>query len=192
MTITRSFRHRIVFAAGAVLLAACSSSSDGGGTPPLDESGFGARYKLADNEVAGWTQDTAAGSFATYNAETIFNKIDGAAPPYLDRGMRFALWQQLKGPDPQNCTLVAMDMTSEANAKSMVAYQQTLPQLASTAIPGYDASVAIGAEVVGGIQIYACFKALYLEVGLDGFGADSAAASQAGVKFLQAEEGKTK
>ena len=82
-------------------------------------------------------------------------------------------------------------MTSDANAKSMVDYQQTT-QSASAAIPGYDASVAIGSEVLGGIKIYACFKALYLEVMLDGFGADSAAASQAGVKFLQAEERKTK
>ena len=137
------------------------------------------------------TQDPAAGAFATFNAETIFNKIDGAAPPYLDRGMRFALWQQLKGPDPQNCTLVAMDMTSEANAKSMVADQQTA-QSASTAIPGYDASVAIGSEALGGIKIFAGFKALYLELILDGFGADSSAASQAGAKLLQAEEAKAR
>ena len=191
MTITRSLRHRIVFATWAVLLAACSGSSGGDGTKPLDENGFGAKYRLADNEVAGFAQDPAAGAFATFNAETIFNKIDGAAPPYLDRGMRFALWQQLKGSDPQNCTLVAMDMTSESNAKSMVAYQQTA-ESASTAIPGYDSSVAIGSEALGGIKIFAGFKALYLEVILDGYGADSAAATQVGVRFLQAEEAKTK
>lgn len=191
MTSTKSLRHRIVFATSALLLAACSSSSNGGGNTPLDESGFGAKYKLADNEVAGWIQDPAAGAFATYNADTIFSKIDGAAPPYLDRGMRFALWQQLKGPDPQSCELVAMDMTSEANAKSMVAYQQAA-ESASIAIPGYAASAAIGSEALGGIKIFAGFKALYLQVSLDGFGSDSAAALQAGVKLLQAEEAKTK
>jgi len=191
MTITRSLRHRIVLLSCAVLGAACSSSSDGGGTTPLDENAFGAKYKLADNEIAGWTQKTTADALLVYTNQTLTDKIDGAAVPYTDRGMRVALVQELIGPDPQNATFWAMDMTSEANAKSMVAYEQTTTS-ASVAIPGYDSSVAIARETLTGITVYAYFKAVYLEVILDGFGQDRDAAAQTGVKFLQAEEAKTK
>jgi len=190
MTITKSLRQRIVLLSCAALAAACSSSSDGEGTP-LDENAFGAKYKLADNEIPGWTQKTTTDAFLVYTDQTLTDKIDGAAVPYTDRKMRFALVQELVGPDPQNATFWAMDMTSEANAQSMAAHQKTTMS-ATITIPGYDASVAIASEALTGITVYAYFKALYLEIILDGFGQDRDAAAQTGVKFLQAEEAKTK
>jgi hypothetical protein len=189
MTITKSLRQRIVLLSYAALAAACSSSSDEG--TPLDENAFGARYKLADNEISGWTQKTTSDAFLVYTDKTLTDKIDGAAVPYTDREMRFALVQELVGPDPQNATFWAMDMTSEANAKSMVAYEQTTTS-ASVAIPGYDSSVAIASEALTSITVYAYFKALYFQLILDGFGSDHEPARQLAVKFLQAEEAKTK
>ncbi len=164
---------------------ACSGSS----TPSLDLNGFGARYKLADNEVSGWTPSAAADGFATYTPDTLTQAIDGAADPYIANGMKYTLIQKLTGPDPKTATLRAMDMTSEEKAKSMVSLSQSV-EAASTTIPGYDASVAIASEALTGITIYAYLKALYLEVILDGYGTDHEPARQDGAKFLQAEAAK--
>jgi hypothetical protein len=190
MTITKSRCHRIVVLSWAALGAACSSSS-GGGDSPADENSFGAKYKLADNEISGWSQKTTADAFLAYTADSLTIRIDGAAVPYTDRGMRFALVQELVGPDPQNATFWAMDMTTEANAQSMVEHQKTT-QSATLTIPPYDASVAIASETLTGITVYAYFKSLYLEVILDGYGSDQDTARQVGAKFLETEKAKTK
>lgn len=63
---------------------------------------------------------------------------------------------------------------------------------ATLVLSPYDAAVAMASEALTGITIYASFKALYLEVILDGFGSDVAAAQAAGVKFLQAMEAKAR
>lgn len=189
MTSTKPLCHCIVVLSWAGLGAACSSPA-GGGDSPADENSFGAKYKLADNEIGGWSQQRTADAFLVYTADSLTTKIDGAAVPYTDRGMRFALVQELVGPDPQNATFWAMDMTSATNAKAMVAFQQAA-ESASLTIPGYDASVAIASEALTGIKVFAYFGALYLEVILDGFGSDRDAAAQAAVKFLQTEQAKT-
>lgn len=186
MTITSSLRSRLVLLSCAALLAACSSDEGGGG---LD--GFGAKYKIAENEIPGWTQETSADAFSLFTADSLTEKIDGQADAYVARGLNYALYQSLVGPDPANCTFIAMDMGSDANAATMVSYQQTTMS-ASLAIPGYDASVAIASEALFGITVYAHFKNLYLEIILDGYGSDRDAPAQVGAKFLQVSEAKTK
>ena len=86
MTATRPRNdwHWILLAACAAVSLACSGSSSNengvggaggsgaggggaGGSSVLDSNGFGREYKLADNEVPGWTQDTGANAFAVYD-----------------------------------------------------------------------------------------------------------------------------
>lgn len=186
---TKSLRHRIVLLFCAALFAACSSSSGDGG---LDLDGFGAKYKLGDNEVSGWAQKTTADAFAVYDPDSLTDKIDGAADPYVEHGMKYAMFQSLAGPDEQDCMLQAMDMTTDGKAQSILAVQKQA-NAADMAIPPYDTSVAIASDALTGIKVLAYFKALYVELALDGFGiTDHAPAREAAAKLLAAMEAKTK
>jgi hypothetical protein len=220
MTVTRpqTHWHRALLASCTALLLACSGGSDnggggtvgggaggtgtggggggagGGGTggAALDMNGFGQKYKLGDDEVTGWKVDTAADSFAVFDSNTIFGKIDGPAEGYVSRGMKYAFFETLVVPGTlYNCILVGMAFDNEAGAKSMVTYKFDL-QGATDPIPGYDASVALASEALTGITAYANFGALYLEVGVDGYGnpPDVTKASQDAAAFLKAMEAK--
>jgi hypothetical protein len=214
---------RILLASTVAVLLACSSSSDGGGSggsgsggsgaggsgvggsgaggsgaggssDVLDLNGFGQRYKLADNEVSGWTQDTASGSFSLFDNTNLTQKIDGPADGYTKRGMKLAYYQDLKAADgKRTCTMVAMDFGSAANAKSMVDYQRDSNE-AKLTIPPYDGQVAIASQALTGITVYASFGALYLEVILDGYGypPDLSLATKDGAQLLAAMEAKPK
>ena len=100
------------------------------------------------------------------------------------------MFQELIGPDPKRCTLVAMDFVTEAQAASMVAYQKTT-STDTVAIPGYDAAIAFGYPTLTGLTVYANLKALYLEVGLDG-DSNQSSASETGASFLKVLEAKNK
>lgn len=210
MTATRSRTHwhPILLASCTALLLACSGSSSnnggtggsggggagGGGGAALDLNGFGDAYKLADNEVSGWVQATDADSFSLYDNTNLWEKIDGPADSYVSRGMKFAYFETLDGPgDLLNCVLVTMAFDTAEDAKAMVDYEFDLKG-ATTAIPGYDASVALGSEALTGLTAYANFGALYLEVGVDGYGypPDMNQAAQDASAFLKAMEAKPK
>jgi hypothetical protein len=168
------------------------TSGGGTGGATLDMNGFGQKYKLGDDEVSGWKVDTAADSFAVFDTNTIFGKIDGPAEGYVSRGMKFAFFETLVIPGTlYNCILVGMAFDNEADAKSMVTYKFDL-QGATDPLPGYDASVALASEALSGITAYANFGALYLEVGVDGYGypLDVTKASQDAAAFLKAMEAK--
>lgn len=180
----------LILGACALLLASCSSSSSGG-SGPTDENSFGQMYKLADGEVQGWSQSKASTAFAVYTDKNLTDRIDGQAPSYVDKGMKFAMYQSLLGPDPQTCTLTVMDFVTEAQAKSMFD-SRTAQVSANLPIPSYQASVAMASQNLAGITAFAWFKGVYLEVIVDGFGSDTEAASQAAAKFLAAIEAKTK
>jgi hypothetical protein len=178
----------------ALTSLACSSSSDSGGTldsgsvAPRDQNSFGATYKFADSEVAGWKQASGTTAYSVWTAANLTDKIDGAAPDYTSRGMKFAMYQNLVGPDPQLCGLVAMDFGTDDQATSMFNYEKQLTS-ATTAVPQYDASVASGNPGLTGVTVYAHFKASYFELQLDGY-PDQGSATQTASTFLKALEKK--
>lgn len=186
--------HRTLRALGffAFLMhwAACGSSASSN-SGPLDLDGFGKKYRLADNEVSGWTQSSKSDAILLFTPDKLDEKIDGAATPYIQGGMEFTLYQILNGPSPQTCNLTAMKFGSEAKAAAMVADRQDTMS-ATIAIPGYDVSVASASQALTGITVLASFNDLYLEVVLDGYGSDVDSARQSGAKFLQALQAKTK
>jgi hypothetical protein len=185
---TNSNRTFLSFCA-AILLAACGSSAPdnggaagSGGTSSPDPNAFEQKFKLSDNEIAGWKQDTGPGALAVFTADHLTDAIDGAAPDYTSRGCRVAMYQNLIGPGEETCRLVAMDFGTDANATSMVQFERNLTS-ASIQVPPYDASVAIASEVLSGITAYAHFKSSYFEVQLTGF-SDLSSAVQAAASFL--------
>lgn len=155
---------------------------------PLDPTAFGKKYKIADNEVSGWTQDPASGAYWT--GTDLVAEIDGGNVAYDDRGFRQGMFQTLDGPDQQSCNLRAMDFGTEANATTMYTYEQQLTQ-ASVPIPQYDASTAIGNSVISGVTAFAHFGASYFELALTGY-ADQGLAASVATQFLQVLQSKTK
>ncbi len=156
----------------------------------LDPNGFGNKYKFADNEISGWKQDPAADPLWTGAGTDLHNKIDGGESTYLNRGCLLAMYQNLAGPDPQGCTVVAMDFGTADNSTAMFTYEQQQTS-ASIQIPSFDATVAIAYPVLSGITVYAHIKATYFELQLDGFGSDQTSAAQMATQFLNVLKAKT-
>jgi hypothetical protein len=164
--------------------------SDSGISTPLDKDSFGKKFKLADSEVSGWKQDASDSAYSLWTADNLTDKIDGAAPAYTSRGCKFAMYQDLVGPDPEVCGVLAMDFGTDAKATSMFAYQKDLTG-ASVAIPQYDSGTAIGYPSLTGMTVFAHFGWAYFELQLDGY-SDQAKAGQAATPFLKALEQKSK
>jgi hypothetical protein len=146
-----------------------SGGGGAGGTGLLSPAQFGQKYRFADNQLPGWKQAPAAddpAAFGVYaSVDELVARIDGAADAY--GGFRVAMFQDLVGPDPQVCSVVAMDFVTAANATEKFTYQKD--NGASTAIPGYDRSVAIASTNLTGITVYAHFNALYFELQMSGY-----------------------
>ncbi len=178
--------------AGGVMSAGGSGGSAGSSGSTLDPNAFGQRYKFSNNELPGWTQPTAAQdptAFDVYNGgDELVSRLDGAADTYTSRGCRVSMFQDLVGPDPQICTVVAMDFVTNTNANSMFTYQAS--NGAYVAIPGYAASVALGSPLLAGMVAYAHFNALYFEVQFSGY-ADTTSASAVAAQFLNLLFAKT-
>ena len=188
--------------AAVVLFLGIGVSACGSNTPsgPLDAAAFGLKYKLSTNEVTGFQQDPAdpTHAYQTWTGEELVQQIDGAAGVYTDNGARVEMYQSLVGPipagatDPELANFYAMDFVTDAKATAMVVWEQTQTNAAAT-IPGYDPSVAVGYGSIGGLAVYAHFKATYIELNLSGFGDQSSTCSacSAAAKFLQALSSKT-
>jgi hypothetical protein len=146
-----------------------SGGGGAGGTGLLSAAQFGQKYRFADNQLPGWKQAPAVDdpdAFDVYTGtDELVTRIDGAADTY--DGFRVAMFQDLVGPDQQVCNVVAMDFVTDAQATAEFTYQRE--NGASTAIPGYDRSVAIASTNLTGITVYAHFNALYFELQMSGY-----------------------
>jgi len=58
-------------------LGACGSGSSG--PLPIDATAFGEKYKIADNEITGWTQDSAFDAFWAGTDLITGADLDGSA-----------------------------------------------------------------------------------------------------------------
>lgn len=173
------------------LVSACGSSSSK--STALDPTTFGKQYAFANNSVSGWQQatDSTNGTpFEVCTPATLEQRIDGGSEDYVSRGLVLAMYQVLIGPDPQSCTVVAMDFGTADNATAMFTYEQQHTS-ASIQIPQFDASVAIAYPVLSGITVYAHVNAMYFELQLMGYGSDQATPAQVATQLLNTLKSKT-
>jgi hypothetical protein len=163
-------------------------------TVQLDATAFGQKYKFADNEISGWTQDpTDPTAYAVYTGEAeLIQRIDGAAGAYTDRGCRLGMYQDLVGLDSSIVEIIAMDYVTEAQATAMFTWKKQ-DQSATIQIPPYDPSVAIGSSGLSGLSVLAHFKASYFELQLSGYGEQKVTCSACPVakQFLDVLKSKT-
>jgi hypothetical protein len=149
-------------------LGACGSGSSG--PLPIDATAFGEKYKIADNEITGWTQDSAFDAFWAGTDLITGADLDGSADAYTGNGFRQALFQTLDGPQQQTCSIRSMDFGTAAAATTMFKAAQVNFITNSIAIPTYDSSTAIGDAEISGLTAFAHFGASYFEVRLSGLG----------------------
>jgi len=113
---------------------------------------FAARHAAADNEVGTWVQ---TGGVELITDETgLYNRIDGAAPKYIDRGWVSSVYVNYS----QGSRVIPVaihDMGTDANAQAI--YNYSLPP-APLAIPGL-ANAVVDMGITSGYSAYA-----YLDV----------------------------
>jgi hypothetical protein len=159
----------------------------------VDKNGFGQHYRINDNEVTGWQQntDTTQDTFSLWVGDELFSHIDGGADLYLNRGCLVSMYQYMvgpNGPDSQVCMVIAMDFSTAAQADSMFRYEK---ETSTVPIPEYESSVAIAYPgILGNITVYAHFKAIYFELMLSGY-IDQDAARLIASQLLKVLELKT-
>ena len=164
-----------------------AANDSGASSAGLDPTAFGLKYKIVDNQISGWTQDPSAYWTGT---DLIASGIDGGNEAYDAQGFRQGVFETLKsGPVPQVCDLRAMDFGDDVHATAMFTYSQTRNG-ATTTIPPFDTSTAIGETVLGGATVFAHFKASYFEVFMTGYADQTLAISDAAL-FLQAFQSDT-
>jgi hypothetical protein len=190
MTIRSTVLSSVVCLLLGLSAAGCGSGGSTGSTP-LTAAQFGDKYKFSATDVSGWAQAPASDptAYNVYNGgDELVGRLDGG-DVYTSRGCRVSMYQDLVGPDPEICTVVAMDFGTSDNATTMFTYQQTSG--ASNTIPGYGASDAIGSNFsLGGQNVFAHFQASYFELQLSGF-ADATSAGAAAKLFLDVLKAKT-
>lgn len=172
-----------------------SGGTGGGGSTgsaTLTPAQFGDKYKFSTTDVSGWGPADPATDPTAYNVynggDELVGRLDGG-DVYTSRGCRVSMYQDVAGPDPEICTVVAMDFVTSDNATTMFTYQQTSG--ASLAIPGYGASDVLGSNfALGGQNVFAHFKASYFELQFSGF-TDATSAGAAAKQFLDVLKAKT-
>lgn len=197
------FRIRSPLAVTALVVAslglgACSSNSNDGNSSQgqsLTPDQFGAKYKLQDNELSGWTQKPVSDELpvpcAVYTAADINDRIDGDAPIYTNGGMKSAQYQEMAGTTPEGaeCRVIVMDFGTDAKAKAMFD-SLVKSHSADVSIPQYDATVAKGASAIGALTTYAHIQATFFQLEFIGFGSDTTGLQQTTQKFLDVLKAK--
>jgi hypothetical protein len=175
-----------------------SGGTGGGGSTgaTLTAAQFGDKYKFSATDLAGWTPADPATDSTAYNVynggDELVGRLDGG-DIYTSKGCRVSMYQDLIGPDPEICTLVAMDFVTDAQATGMFTFQEgpSGEAPAAVSIPGYAASDAIGSSfALGGQNMFAHFKASYFELQFSGF-TDATSAGAAAKQFLDVLKAKT-
>ena len=171
--------------------AGCGSSPSSPSSTAVDPVAFAQKYKIADNRIPGWTQDPSTDPSANWSGTNLIESgIDGGNEVYDSHGFRQGLFQTLDGSSPQVCNLRDMDFGDDAHATTMFTYSRTHNGATLTISP-FDASIAGGETVLGGVTAFAHFKASYFELFLTGYSDSNLAISDAAL-FLQALQTDTK
>lgn len=183
-----------VLAAVVMFLGLGGSGCGSNATALTPAQAFGQKYKFANNEISGWTQDTTdPTAYAVYTGEAeLIARIDGAAGAYTERGCVMGMYQDLVHGDQSTAGIIAMDYVTADQASAMFDWKKA-DQSATIVIPPYDASVAIGSSGLTGLSVLAHFNASYFELVLSGYGEQNVTCSACPVakQFLDALKAKT-
>jgi len=138
---TLSLPRMFVFGCGWRRLRKQSQQS---GSTPLDPAAFAQKYKIADNQVPGWTQDPSTDPSDNWSGtDLVASGIDGGNMFYDSNGFRQGLFQTLDGPDGHVCNMRDMDFGDEAHATKMFT-AGVKSNTATLTIPPFDISIAVG------------------------------------------------
>lgn len=142
------------------------------------------KFRLT-NEVTGWVDQSEY--FATFDTIQLYDLIDGGATKYTEQGLIDGIFQLLKK-DNLSCDVFVYNFGTEQKATNMFTIQSN-SVASKVVVPGYDESIAVGDEFLGGAIIYAHFSQFELELSLGGY-ADIEQLKTDAAQFLQVYESK--
>lgn len=142
------------------------------------------KFRLT-TEVSGWVDQSEY--FATFDTIQLYDLIDGGATKYTEQGLIDGIFQLLKNGN-FSYDIFFYNFGTSQKATNMFTIQSNSVS-SKVVIPGYDESIAVGDEFLGGAIIYAHFSQFELELSLGGY-ADIEQLKADAAQFLQVYESK--
>ena len=137
------------------------------------------------NEVSGWVDQSEY--FAPFDTIQLYDLIDGGATKYTEQDLIDGIFQLLKN-GTFSCDIFVYNFGTTEKATNMFTIQSN-SVASKVVVPGYDESIAVGDEFLGGAIIFAHFSQFELELSLGGY-ADIEQLKSDAAQFLQVYESK--
>lgn len=123
------------------------------------------KFRITD-EITGWIDQPEY--FATFDTIQLYDLIDGGATFYNENGLIDGILQELKNGTDNTCDVFLFNFGTSQKATNMFT-EQTSGISSKVLIPGYDESIAVGDEFIGGAIIYAHFDKFEIELSFMGY-----------------------
>jgi len=153
------------FLAGIVLVAACGTTP----TSPPSSSNL-SLFKLADNQVAGWIQDTSTtDAYTQWQDTSLYHPIDGGARLYVAHHVVQTSIQKMIGPNGASMEVWAMDFGAAACAATMFTDRKAAYTAGTYVADGaYPLETAFVLPTIMSVLAVAHFDRYYFEISVKG------------------------
>jgi hypothetical protein len=141
-------------------------------------------FRIAVSEHPGWIERQVA----EYDTSSLYDIINGGAPPYIARGLVKGIYQRLEHAEGERAAeLFVMEFGSARNASDI--FNDKRPDSSETVVVGgYPDSVVVASRHLSGVNAYAHFGWFYFELTLSGYTDEAAAVEQAHTFLSEFEE----
>jgi hypothetical protein len=123
-------------------------------------------FRSAANSVSGWTD--LADRYRVFNAQQLFDIINGGADEYLKGGLVNGVMQSFAGPEGKNADMTIEDFGNSGRAQRMVR-QKRKTASEPKALPGTGQKDIFSDEVIGGCMVYLSSGRYYFELTFTGY-----------------------
>lgn len=143
------------------------------------------KFYITD-EITGWVDQPEY--FVAFDTIQLYELIDGGDELYIGQGLIDGILQELKKGTDNTCDVYLFNFGTAQKATNMFTEQSnnvSTPVL----ISGYDESIAVGKEFIGGAIIYAHFNKFEIELSFMGYSDIEQLKADAAI-FIQVYESK--
>jgi hypothetical protein len=140
-------------------------------------------FRLSD-EISGWIDQPEY--FASFDTAQLYILINGGATSYIEEGLVDGIFQILNNGTDNTCDIFLYHFGTSQKAQVMFAKKKEWIS-SKVLVTGYDESIVVGDEFLGGAVIYAHFGKFELELSLSGY-SDIEQLKTAAKLFLQVYE----
>ncbi len=118
------------------------------------------------NQIPGWQE--VKNTYTKFDAEGLYDIIDGGADLYLEYGLVKGEYQRLEHTNKAQCDIFSEEYSSAQKAKELFLFKKEsiAPPIA---FPHIKDAFVVGEEIIGGMVLYLCKGRYYFEVTLSGY-----------------------